>query len=187
PVFSKYEVKNGTVVLNWINSSSDDVQSHKLFRQDMNGKNTDWQQVFETDTLSTFTDTNVLSNNTYRYAVFAVDESELLSKPSTPLTISVSNMQMQNAIKGFTLYADFVNQKIDLSWAKLPPDVTEILIYKAKGEENPVLLRQIPVAVNKMTRFEDKKVNAGNRYEYAIKALKQSGEVYGYQSKQIEY
>lgn len=187
PVFSKYEVKNGTVVLNWINSSSDDVQSHKLFRQDMNGKNTDWKQVFETDTLSTFTDTDVVSNNTYRYAVFAVDESELLSKPSTPLTISVSNMQMQNAIKGFTLYADFVNQKIDLSWAKLPPDVTEILIYKAKEDEKPVLLRQIPVAVNKVTRFEDKKVNPGNRYEYTIKALKQSGEVFGYQSQQIEY
>ncbi len=187
PVFSKYEVIDGTVVLNWINSTSDDVQSHKLFRQDMTGKNTDWQRVFVTDTLSTFTDTDVLSNNTYRYAIFAVDESELLSKPSTPLTISVTNMQLQNTIKGFTLYADFENQKIDLSWAKLPPDVTEILIYKAKEDEKPVLLRQIPVAVNKVTRFEDKKVNPGNRYEYAIKALKQSGEVYGYQSKQIEY
>src|SRR5690606_619030 len=139
------------------------------------------------DTLSTYTDIYVLSNNTYRYAIFAVDESELLSKPSTPLTISVTNMQMQNTIKGFTVYADFVNQKIDLSWAKLPPDVTEILIYKAKEDEKPVLLRQIPVAVHKVTRFEDKKVNPGNSYEYAIKALKQSGEVYGYQSKQIEY
>src|SRR5690606_41370451 len=105
----------------------------------MNGKNTDWQQVFETDTLSTFTDTDVVSNNTYRYAVFAVDESEFVSKPSTPLTISVSNMQMQNAIKGFTLFEYFVNQKIDISWAKLPLDVTYILIYHAKGEEKPTL------------------------------------------------
>lgn len=187
PVFSKYEVKNGQVVLNWINSSSDDVKFHKLFRQQMTGKNTDWQLVFETDTLSTYTDTGVEGNHTYRYAIFAVDKSELLSKPSTQLTVSVTSMQMQNTIKGFDIYADFVNQKIDLSWAKLPPDVTEILIYKAKGDEKPVLLRQIPVAANKVTQFEDKKVNPGNRYEYAIKALKRSGEVYGYQSKQIEY
>src|SRR5690606_14798467 len=52
PIFSNYKVSNGTVILKWINSTSDDLKWHKLFRKNINGENSEWELVFETDTIS---------------------------------------------------------------------------------------------------------------------------------------
>ncbi len=168
PIFSNYKVNNGVVTLKWINSTSDDLKLHKLFRKSISGKNKEWQLVFETDTISSFVDEKVITNSTYRYAIFAEDESNLMSEPSTPLTITVKNFEAQETLKGVNAFADLTNMNIQLSWRKPSNDVVEVLIYKSKGEDKPTLWKQIPASVNSLV---DTKVTISSIYTYHFKPV----------------
>ncbi len=172
PVFSKYFIEDGKVTLNWIPSNSEDVATHKLFRKSLNDNESDWELIFNAISEETYTDTSLKSNQRYRYAIFAEDESGLLSEPATPITLTAKgSKEIPKLIKRAAGIADRVNNKIDLSWA-LADQVAELSIYKAKNEEKPVLLRQYSA---KIQVFEDNKVNPGNVYTYTFKALDNSG------------
>ncbi len=172
PVFSSYKIEDGKVILQWIPSNSEDVAAHKLFRKSLNNTETDWELIFSATNEEIYTDTSLKSSQRYRYAIFAEDESGLLSEPATPITLTAKgSKEIPKLIKRATGIADRVNNKIDLSWA-LADQVAELLIYKAKNEEKPVLLRQYSA---KIQVFEDSKVNPGNVYTYTFKALDNSG------------
>lgn len=173
PVFSGYNVNNGVVSLQWVNSQSEDVIHHKLYRQNISESENGWELIFETDTISMFQDNKVLSGNKYRYAIFAEDESKLKSDPSTPITLTIKSFDEKQGIKGLGATPDRINMSIELFWRKPADDIAEVLIYRSKGEEKPVLFKQIPASVTKMT---DTKVSPNNYYKYHVKpVLKQGG------------
>ncbi len=173
PVFSGYNVNNGIVALEWVNSESDDVKYHKLYRQDISQSEKGWELIFETDTISKFRDNKVISGNKYRYAIFAEDDSRLTSEPTTPITLTIKSFEAIQSIKGLGATPDRINMAIELYWRKPSEDIVEILVYRSKGEDKPVLWKQIPASVTKMT---DTKVSPNNYYKYHIKpVLKQGG------------
>lgn len=168
PIFSEYKVGNGTVSLKWINSTSDDLKLHKLFRKTINNENSEWKLVFETDTISSYIDKKVISDSRYRYAIFAEDESGLLSVPSTPLTVTVKSFDAQESLKGVSAFADLTKMNIQISWKKPSNNVVEVLIYKSKGEDKPILWKQIPATINNLV---DTKVAIDNLYTYHFKPV----------------
>ncbi|WP_271782935.1 hypothetical protein [Aquimarina algiphila] len=172
PVFSDYKVGQQGIFLQWINSSSDDVANHELYRQNVEEAEKGWGLVFTTDTVTSFTDDKIKPNVKYRYAIFANDESGLQSLPSTPITIINQNMIKDDFIKGFTATADRVNKEIVISWRKMSEKVTEILIYKSKKEGKPVLWKQIPGSINKLV---DQSVSPNNTYIYQLKVMTNNG------------
>lgn len=184
PIFSTYKVVNNGIELKWINSSSDDVKSHKLYRQELTQKAKGWLSVFKTDTISRFIDTKVAPGVQYRYAIFAEDESGLQSAPSTPITVSNQVSNKAFIIKGFNAVADRANYKIDLNWNKLPTDITEILIYKAKNKDKPVIWKQMPNVVNKIV---DISVSPGNIYVYHIKVITKHGNYSRLVTREVNY
>ncbi|TPN89245.1 fibronectin type III domain-containing protein [Aquimarina algicola] len=174
PIFSSYKVKKDGIELHWINSSSDDVFLHQLYRQDVENSQKGWKLVFKTaDTTSTYLDKGLKSNTKYRYAIFAEDDSQLRSLPSTPVTVTYQNRVREDIVKGFTAIADRVNKNITVSWRKMPEEVSEIVIYKSKKGEHPVLWKQIP---NTISKIVDTSVSPGNIYLYQIKVMTKTGK-----------
>ncbi len=185
PVFKSYNQKEEGVLLQWINSSSQDVFQHKLYRQKVNEAKKGWQVIFQTDTITSYLDTDVGSNIKYRYAIFAEDESGLLSAPSTPVTItSKKDVKEEQLIKGFSVIADRTNKNVMISWRKMPEEVTEITVYKSKKEGKPVLFKQMP---NTMNRIVDNAVSPGNTYVYSLKVITKQGNHSKVETKEVVF
>lgn len=172
PVMKSYTVEDGKVNINWINSSSGDVAFHKLYRKELSEENKDWQLLFSTQNETAYIDNNVEGKKRYRYAIFAEDESGLVSEPSTPVTLTAkSSSKTIKLIKRVNGLADRTNNKIDLSWT-FNNEVSELLIYKAKNEEQPILFKQYNVAKKNVI---DSNVNPGNSYKYTLRATDNQG------------
>ena len=172
PFFKGYKVEEGKVNLTWIKSNSNDVAFYKLYKKSLGSQNQDWELLFSTENESSYSDTELEGKKRYRYAIFAEDESGLVSEASTPITITAkSSTNVPKLIKRVNGLADRTNNKIDLSWS-LADQVQEIVIYKAKNEEKPILFRQFSI---KIKSVEDVKVNPGNNYNYTIKVSDNQG------------
>ena len=118
PIFENYKVTKQGISLHWINSSSYDVVSHHLYRKELVTNQSDWQLIFETDTISRYIDNTIEAGRQYRYAICAIDQNELKSEPSTPLTITANLIGGGSMIKGFNATADREEKNITLSWRK---------------------------------------------------------------------
>ena len=184
PIFSEYKVQEEGIRLSWINSSSNDVSVHQLYRLDTRKIDKGWLLVFQTDTLSSYIDKKVESGVKYRYAIFARDKNDLQSLPSTPITITNQVKLNTSIVKGFNAVIDRVKESITISWKKLPSTVSEIIIYKSKNGELPVLWKQIPGTVNILT---DNLISPNNVYVYQIKVITKKGEHSQIETKEVIY
>lgn len=173
PIFTSYKVTPNGVALEWINSSSDDVKKHQLYRKKASEIEKGWELIFTTDTISKYIDKKAASNIKYRYAIFAEDTSGLQSLPSTPITITNQNNNTLEYIKGFSGIANRTDKNIAISWKKMPEKVAEIIIYKSKQEGKPVLWKQIPATINKLIDYN---VNPGSIYTYTMKVILNTGQ-----------
>lgn len=184
PVFKEYKVTGKGVFLQWINSSSEDVVAHKLYRKQIGEQESDWQQIFTTDTLSQYTDMKVLSGVKYRYAIYAEDDSKLQSDPSTPITITTGVAKIKSVIKGLNAFPDREAKNITVTWRTMPKQVVEVLVYKAKNKEAPVLWKQIPPSINKLI---DTGINPDNTYVYTLKTVFSKGIVPQIKTIEVTY
>lgn len=183
PIFKGYKVIQGSVFLEWINSSSDDVAFHALYRQKIDESKKGWQLVFQTDTITSYRDTKVEANTKYRYAIFAKDKSGLQSLASTPLSVFSQGIVKEN-IKGFSALPDLDKGQISLSWRKMPEEISEILMYKSKKGEEPFLWRQLlPNIIN----LEDPDISPGNWYVYSLKIISKQGSSPEVKSIEVYY
>ncbi|MBG6130798.1 fibronectin type 3 domain-containing protein [Aquimarina sp. EL_43] len=172
PIFSAYEVKENGVYLSWINSSSNDVSGHRLYRKHIAEENKGWKLIFKTDTITSYIDVNAKSGEYYQYAIFAIDESGLQSSPSTPLTITMQFNVPQQVIKNFKGVVDRLVEKIDLSWKISGEQVSEVWIYKNIKDSMPVLWKQLPASITMIT---DTHVSPNTEYTYLLKAILKKG------------
>ncbi|GGX29396.1 hypothetical protein GCM10007384_33280 [Aquimarina muelleri] len=185
PIFKDYKVTDKGVSLYWINSSSHDVAVHQLYRKNLSKEKNTWQQLFMTDTITQYTDNTVVSGVQYKYAIFAEDNAKLQSEPSTPLTITARmSHSTTKVIKGFNAIADREIKNITVSWRKMPDQVTEILVYRSKNEDQPMLWRQIPPSINKLV---DTRINPDNTYTYTLKTIFGKGTISQAETVQVIY
>ncbi|WP_108867406.1 hypothetical protein [Aquimarina aquimarini] len=172
PIFETYAVQKDSIYLQWINSSSDDVAKHILYRQKVAELEKGWKLLFTTDTVTSYVDTDIQPNTKYRYAIFAKDHGDLQSLASTPLSVTSQNSISKDVIKGLFAIPDLTKKEIVISWKKMPDIVQETLIYKSKKDGTPVLLRQVPNTIHSIT---DTMVNPGTTYIYSLKVIINDG------------
>jgi len=173
PVFSKYEIKEGAVFLEWFSSQSEDVALHQLYRQQNDQK--DWKLVFETKNKEEqFQDKSVEEGYTYAYAIFAKDESGLQSNPSPNLSTFVPFYGVMEGIKGFFAQPNKTSNTIDLSWNYSNPLVDSFEIYKA-SEKDPLQLIQI--VGGKTRQLADPTITINTNYKYGIRAVFKDGRM----------
>lgn len=173
PIFTNYEIKEGIVLLEWINSQSEDAVSHQLYRKENEQK--DWQLILDTkEKLETYQDKNITEGGTYRYAIYAKDESHLVSNPSPEVAVFVPVSSVMPAIKGFYAQPNTISNSIDLSWEYKATGVESFEIYKATAEE-PLQLMQMVTAQTK--KLSDTNITINTTYKYAIRALFADGRI----------
>ncbi|PZX93032.1 hypothetical protein DOS84_11725 [Flavobacterium aquariorum] len=173
PIFTNYEIKDGMVSLEWINSQSEDVVSHQLYRKENEQK--DWQLVLDSkDKPESYHDKNITEGDTYRYAIYAKDESNLVSNPSPEIAVFVPASSVMPAIKSFYAQVNTLTNSIDLSWEYKAIGVESFEIYKATADEPMQLMQMI---TNQIKKVSDPSITINTSYKYAIRALFADGRV----------
>lgn len=171
PIFTDFEIKEGSVLLEWINSQSEDAASHQLYRKE--NDQTDWTLILDTKNKEEkYQDKNVVEGNTYRYAIFAKDESKLMSQPSPEVALFVPKYSVMPSVKGFFAQANKTTNTIDLSWEYPNTDVGSFEIYKASDTEP---LQLIQVLNGKTKRLSDPTITINTTYKYGIRAVFKDG------------
>ena len=172
PIFKKYNVSNNGVRLSWILSASDDVAKHQLYRKNKSN-DSEWVLVFETnDTLSSYEDISVAAATKYTYKIQAKDERGLISADSPSITVETPSNTEDKVIKGLNAVVNREQNSITLSWRKLPEEIKELVIYKAKKEKTPATWRQLPA---KLTEVIDKNISPSNIYIYQVRPVYANG------------
>ncbi|PXY46021.1 fibronectin type III domain-containing protein [Flavobacterium hydrophilum] len=171
PIFSDFEIKEGAVFLEWVNSQSEDAVSHQLYRKENDQK--DWTLILDTKNKEEkYQDKTVVEGNTYRYAIFAKDESNLTSKASPEMAVFVPKYSVMPAIKGFFAQVNKTTNTIDLSWEYANTEVNGFEIYKASDTEP---LQLIQVLNGKIKRLSDPTITINTNYKYGIRAVFKDG------------
>ncbi|OMQ13412.1 fibronectin type III domain-containing protein [[Flexibacter] sp. ATCC 35103] len=173
PVFTKYEIKDGIIFLEWINSQSEDLASHQLYRKENDQEK--WQLIFNDATkLETYQDKKTIEGSTYRYAIFAKDESGLTSNASPELAIFIPKYTVKPAVKGFYAQANIAKNAIELSWDYKESDVDNFEIYKATNQES---LQLIQVVKAESRKLSDPTLTINTTYKYGIRAVFKDGRI----------
>lgn len=173
PVFTAYEVKENGIELEWVNSSSQDVIEHTLFRNELGSNN--WNPVLKypySENRLSFTDTNTAPGKTYRYKIQALDDDGLWSED--PDSIMIKAIDFSEVRKVDELAGEYQtdSKSILLSWNY--PEGTDaiFLLFRATNNGPFTLHKELTSDVRK---FADNQVITGNSYEYTIKVQLPSG------------
>ena len=129
-----FQQKNG-VSLTWFNSSSVDVVAHHIHRKEKN--DTVFQLIAtikkQDQKESSYTDNAVLSGETYIYYITAMDDSGLISEPSSPVQQKAPGQLAEQIV----LKKEESLGKTTLKWTvNTKKKVSKVLIYKAENDES---------------------------------------------------
>jgi uncharacterized protein len=187
PTFSKYEIKDGVITLDWYKSVSEDVTLHQLYRIDIDEPNAFAKKIYETKELTptfSFQDKELQSDKRYIYFLKAIDKSNLISKESQRITLRNVDLRPKKVISNLTGTANQKEGRIDLIWKNQVNDITEIVIYRQKEGEKSSLLTTLNGQQNYL---EDKNVTVGTKYTYLIKAMLSNNQPSTTEKITVEY
>jgi len=186
PIFIGSTVSaNGKTTLSWINSSSDDVVSHRLYRK--TEQDTAWTTVATISDLRTteFEDTVSASEGTLLlYSLRAIDRSNNISEPSPVWKVIAHAKQQTGQLKNLRADMDRTNHSITISWKTSSTDIAEYTIYKAKNNEPFSTLQVIP---GTRAFYTDTDLAVSNMYRYAVRATLKNGKMGEWKEVKIEY
>ncbi|MDX2196668.1 MAG: hypothetical protein NW207_09645 [Cytophagales bacterium] len=170
PLIVDITISISGVKLSWANSSSNDVAYQHLLRKQ---KNDSIFTIIYIDTVSKnkvsfYVDTKINTDQTYYYAMRAIDESNLKSVLSPAVKVLTPKNYYLNPIKEFKVTPKFEEGIVALSWQYTSKDsITAYLLYK-KENNNPLkLYKTLPA---NMYEYNDKTVFINNNYSYTLRA-----------------
>lgn len=174
PIFSAIEVLDTAVVLKWINSSSDDVQSQYLYRK-MQGES-EWTLLnkYENHPFPTvFLDRNFEKKIFYEYKLQALDSSGLKSEFSPIGSVRTYDNGLRKGVTEFTLLFDKEKGKNVLNWKYEEKGEYQFWIYRSVKNQ-PITKYKVVKGDSRM--FEEEVQNGGNnQYQYAVKVVYKNG------------
>jgi uncharacterized protein len=170
PVLNHYEVTASGVYLHWRNASAKDVAAQQLLRRK---PGSDWEILAKLPKENTsFTDSMLLREQFWEYAVQAVDDSNLKSAPSFPITIKVPPLPKKQVLANIRAIWDEKRQLVVLDWSLAPPPCTRLLIYRGYNNEGLEMLKSVDQGT---AHFEDTQVLRPGDYAYALKPIYPDG------------
>lgn len=191
PIFSSYTIKDTKVHMTWVNSSSEDVVKHEIYRKERDG--TDWQLVHTQSADSdgqwevgspptpnhqsptNWTDKDIQEGKQYSYTIIAIDDSNLESDPAAPLTVIIPKATIPPAIKELSSYINREKGHIELFWKPYKEaQVAELLLYKGHNDDSISLFQSL--APNEK-HIVDEKVKPNNEYVYMLRAVFKDGRM----------
>lgn len=188
PVITNTKALPEGIQLTWINSTSNDVERHDIYRF-IKGDSA-WMKITEISFKKRSKETMYIDYNcsvhaSNQYKVIAVDKSGNNSDPSLSISIIGLRNHKSEGLQKITQQADYKNGKIYLSW-QLPENPIEyIKVYRKTKEKDYSLFETLE---GKSTEFEDYGMKVGEFYAYRIKLLYANGSVSGFSNEiKIEF
>lgn len=169
PVLNDYLLEQKKITIYFLQSESEDVKKHTLYRRSENEK--EWKLLFETTNKKDkfFVDDQVDGKSKYYYAMTATDEDDNETEPSDPLVLVSIPEIVKPGINSFSAMVDKHSKSVELYWDSKSKDIVEYQLYKRKKDGSNVLYKILePVKKNS---FIDYTLQVGNVYFYSIRAV----------------
>lgn len=166
-------LKEDSIMLTVIPSSSEDVMLYKLNRIDIQKEKDTIQLVTiypSSDTLIHYTDTSATIGSTYQYILYTIDSSN--NKSINISGLIACEPGYRKAVDSFTISLDRDKKQIQLSWAYSLQGVDKFIIYRSK---NGSAFTTLTTLIATERKYPDKDLNINNTYRYKIKAVFKNG------------
>lgn len=185
PVLNDYLVEQKKITVYFLQSESEDVKKHTLYRRSENEK--EWKVLFETTNKKDnfFIDDKVDGKSKYYYSMTATDDEGNETAPSEPLVLESIPQIVKLGIGSFSAMVDKHSKVIELYWDSKSKDIVEYQLYKRKKDGNNVLYKILePVKKNS---FTDSTLQVGNTYFYSIRAVFSDGTYSQFKEVKAEF
>lgn len=157
-------IVNGQFIeVNWVESSSEDVASIRLFR---NGQ----EVAILNSTTPSYRDTNLIPGVQYAYFILTTDRSGNRSTSQLVSRFYEPGFRKPVNLSGS---ADRTNKQIVLKW-EMPTE--EVYHYEIKrGKNGEKMMHLTSIHDGGVTQFSDRSLEIGTRYSYTVKFVTKSG------------
>jgi uncharacterized protein len=169
-VFKEVFVKDSTVILNWINSTSPDLANIRLLYR-LQNKQDAWAEIKSwnlKDSVSTFKTKDLKGKEWYEFSIESEDSTGLKSVCAQPAQIRTYDTGIRPGISKLSANYDASNKSIKLKWNESFPENTRFLIYR-NIPNGPGLSKY--KYVNNTKEFVDKGIIQKGDYAYTLKVL----------------
>lgn len=186
PVLKAYEVLKDGVSLQFIGSSSEDVETHTMYRKDIAQSQLGWkllEQTFFTSD-STFVDRSLNHSGVYEYTMTATDGSGLESTPAQPITLNFQGTAPEIEDIKFTGTANRELYFINLTWRLKAPAVKEFWLYRGTDSHG---LKKYKTLSGDTKSFNDTQLKVNTRYHYGLQAVFSDGTLTGIKKIDVNY
>jgi len=183
PVFIKYKTEPGRIVLQWMNSSDEDILLHTLYRKTANGG---WEKIkeFEGRSISKYVDEEVKGDLWYRYKLTVKNESNLQTASEEISLQALPGIKEKAVLTRLYGYAHMQERYIEVVWDDKLEQVQEYYVYKGAGE-SPLALWKVVEADKKGVYDSDVKPNT--IYQYGVVAVLKSGRYSEMKTVTVKY
>lgn len=185
PVFKNYTLNERSILIEWINSTDDDVANNMLFRKE-NGT-PEWKKIFETKGLNKnqYADTGVVADKKYSYKLVAKDSAGLESKGGQELFVTTLPLNKKTGIVKIDADVDREKKLLYLHWKiadKL--QVKSFEVFRG-NEKEPLSLYK--VLDGKIIDMLDNDLTINTKYKYGIRAVFADGHFSDIIIKEVTY
>ena len=170
PVLKNPKKTEGSVLLAWLPSPSEDVSAYRVSRKTM--PDGAWELIFTTPNSHTTTyEDRPAAGASYQFHVIALDENGLTSAASNVKEVSFFEKSKPGAATGLTAAA-VADAGVELTWTEPKSEVVEYLVFRAENGGEPRVTGSA-----RTNRFKDDGVEAGKIYRYHVLARDAKGRV----------
>lgn len=162
-------IKSGTqgITLEWIASSSPDVQKYIVYRKQKGKTVTEIiREISVSDTIAQFTDTTVINETMYYYSMVAQDKTGLVSISTVEVAGQKIPSTAAEGVSGFKYKTDKKKFTVTLTWNSPSAKVNRYILYRKKGETG--VLTVYTTITGEKTEFTDTRMKAETKYSYCI-------------------
>jgi hypothetical protein len=175
PVFSNYRLSKDGMWLEWIPSSSNDVEGYELeiYRKDELARRV-FIEKREQQSKYDYTVKNIESEIVYKFLVRSIDESGLRSEPSVPIEVTGIDLESKEIIDDLTITRNADGRTISLNWSfDETTKINRFVLYRSVQGTQFVSYKSLSPSES---TFKDTMLRKGTNYEYSIKAVYNTGK-----------
>jgi hypothetical protein len=170
PVFTKAQIDSSAIVLQWTNSTSEDIANVELTRIEKEDKMNRTVKTFTPPLLvSTHKDASLTPGKTYQYKLTVYDSAGNKAESVSPQLYFETGVR--SAVRDIKATVDRDKKQISFQW-KNSVQAIRCTIYRKKNNE-PLLLYQ--TLDGNVESFVDKNITINNNYSYKVQVIYPKG------------
>ncbi|MFH1916659.1 MAG: FG-GAP-like repeat-containing protein [Nanoarchaeota archaeon] len=167
--------RQNALSLTWNPSPAQDLLEYHIYRASESFTSVDRKIPLATTTQGAYTDSDVLSEQTYHYAVTAVDTYSQENKEVNSKSATVADTNPPPPVTGLQIMAAENQARLDLTWN--PVDANDLDHYNIYRSTTYFIdaKQANKISESKQTTYGDQTVLEGKMYYYAVTSVDHSG------------